>query len=200
MGDSPLDSLPLVTLRFLAFIVTSYASFARYEEVVDLKVANVVREDHGFVLTFTKGKTYSIGESNIGIVSNLPGLKFNPSEIFSIYLDKIAFLHSTSDSSSDFLFPSLRTVGGVTSTLDKPASYQTFLKAFKLAVKSANIQVGLSKVGLHSLRRGGVTHAIRAGAPHETVQKCMRVKTLGMVAYYATLTGKELHSAAKLAF
>ena len=62
VGDSPLDSLPLVTLRFLAFIVTSYASFARYEEVVDLKIANVVREDHGFVLTFTKGKTYSIGE------------------------------------------------------------------------------------------------------------------------------------------
>ena len=91
-------------------------------------------------------------------------------------------------------------MGGVTSTLDKPASYQTFLKAFKLAVKSANIQVGLSKVGLHSLRRGGVTHAVRAGAPHDIVQKCMRVKSASMVAYYASLTGKELHSAAKLAF
>ena len=43
-------------------------------------------------------------------------------------------------------------------------------------------------------------HAVRAGAPHDIVQKCMRVKTPGMVAYYAFLSGKELHSAAKLAF
>jgi len=200
VGDSSLEDLSLVTLRFLAFIITSYASFARYEEVVDLKISNIVREDHGFVLTFTKGKTYAIGESNIGIVSNLPGLKYNPSDIFSLYLDKVAYTHATSDSSSDYLFPSLRSVGGVTSTLDKPASYQTFLKAFKIAVKSANIPVGLSKVGLHSLRRGGVTHAVRAGAPHDVVQKCMRVKSASMVAYYASLTGKELHSAAKLAF
>ena len=64
-------------------------------------------------------------------------------------------MHDNSDSSSDFLFPSLRTVGKVLTTLDKPAAYQTFLKDFKLAVKSADINVGLSKVGLHSLRRGG---------------------------------------------
>ena len=89
VGDSSLDSLPLVTLRFITFLVTSYASFARYEEVADLKVSNVVKEGHGFVLTFQKGKSYSIGESNIGVVSNLPGLKFNPSEILSVYLDKI---------------------------------------------------------------------------------------------------------------
>ena len=146
------------------------------------------------------GKSYSIGESNIGVVSNLPGLKFNPSEILSVYLDKIAFVHANSDSTSDFLFPSLRTAGKVLTTLDRPASYQTFLKAFQLAVKSANIDVGLSKVGLHSLRRGGVTHAVRAGAPHSVVQKCMRVKTPGMVAYYASLKGEDLNSAAKMAF
>jgi hypothetical protein len=47
---------------------------------------------------------------------------------------------------------------------------------------------------------GGVTYAVRAGAPHSVVYKCMRVKTEAMVGYYATLTSKELRSASDLAF
>ena len=62
----------------------------------------MVREGHGFVLTLQKGKSYAFGESNLGVVSNLPGLKFNPAEILSVYLDKIALVHSKSDS---FFFP-----------------------------------------------------------------------------------------------
>ena len=60
VGDSTLDSLPLVQLRFIAFLVTSYASFTRFEEVSDLKVSNIVREGHGFVLTFQKGKSCAL--------------------------------------------------------------------------------------------------------------------------------------------
>ena len=45
-------------------------------------------------------------------------------------------------------------------------SYNVLLKQFKLAVVEAKVDVGLSKVGLHCMRRGGVTHAVRAGAPH----------------------------------
>ena len=48
--------------------------------------------------------------------------------------------------------------------------------------------------------RGGVTLAVRAGAPHSVVQKCMRVRSQEMVGYYATLSTKELSSAAKMAF
>ena len=62
----------------------------------------------------------------------------------------------------------------------------------------SNIEIGLSKVGLHCMRRGGVTHVVRAGVPHTVVQKCMRVKSKVMVSYYATLKGKDLVS--KMAF
>jgi hypothetical protein len=42
--------------------------------------------NEGFVLSFKKGKSYQYGESFIGVLSNLPRLKFNPAKIFSLYL------------------------------------------------------------------------------------------------------------------
>ena len=102
-----------------------------------------------------KGKSYQFGVSHLGVVSNLPGLLFNPARVFSLYLDKVALLHSNSDSSSDLLFPSCKYSGKVQHTLDKPVSYNVLLKQFKLSVVEAKIDVGLSKVGLHCMRRGG---------------------------------------------
>ena len=180
--------------------MTSYSSFGRYEEIAELKTEDVFREEEGFILNFKKGKSYQFGECNIGVLSNLPRLKFNPARIFSLYLDKLSIIHSNSHSPSDFLFPSLRKSRSVLHSLNKPVSYSILLKMFKFCVKEVGLPVGLSKVGLHSLRRGGVTHAVRAGAPHSVVKKCMRVKTDSMVGYYATLSSKELRSASNLAF
>ena len=195
-----MENLTFVDLRFITFLLTSYSSFGRYEEVANLKIEDVYSEDEGFVLTFKKGKSYQYGESHIGVLSNLPRLKFNPAKIFSLYLDRVALMHAKSNTKSDFLFPSIRKSVSVLHTLDKPVSYSNLLKKFKFCVKECKIQVGLSKVGLHSLRRGGVTYAVRAGAPHPVVAKCMRVKGEAMVGYYATLTSKELRSASNLAF
>ena len=64
----------------------------------------------------------------------------------------------------------------------------------------SNIEICFSKVGLHCMRTRGVTHAVRAGAPHSVVQKCMRVKSKVMVSYYATLKGKDLAKVSKMAF
>ena len=50
------------------------------------------------------------------------------------------------------------------------------------------------------MRRGGVTHSVRAGAPHPIVQKYMRVKFGAMVGYYEILRGEDLEKATKLAF
>ena len=200
LGDSTLENLSFVNLRFVTFILTLYSSFGRYEEVSILKLSDVQKEESGFILNFYKGKSYQYGESNIGVVSNLPGLMFNPSRVFSLYLDRVALLHANSDTPSDLLFPSCRFSGLVEHSLDKPVSYNVLLKQFKLSVVEAKVDVGLSKVGLHCMRRGGVTHAVRAGAPHSIVQKCMRVKSGGMVGYYATLSGEDLNKATKLAF
>ena len=91
MCDSSLESLIFVKLRFICFFLTLCSSFGRYEEVSQLKFSDVNREEAGFVLTFNKGKSYQFGESNIGVVSNLPGLVFNPSRVLSLYIDKVAF-------------------------------------------------------------------------------------------------------------
>jgi hypothetical protein len=74
VGDSELESLPFVDLRFIAFLLTSYSSFGRYEEISNLKIEDIYHEDEGFVLTFKKGKSYQYGESHIGVLSNLPRL------------------------------------------------------------------------------------------------------------------------------
>ena len=155
LGDSTLETLSFIKLRFITFILTLYSSFGRYEEVSILKLSDVQKEGSGFILRFLKGKSYQFGESHLGVVSNLPGLMFNPSRVFSLYLDKVALLHSNSDSSSDLLFPSCKYSGKVQHTLDKPVSYNVLLKQFKLSVVEAKIEVGLSKVGLHCMRRGG---------------------------------------------
>jgi hypothetical protein len=84
-------------------------------------------------------------------------------------------------------------------SLDRPVSYPVLQKQFTSAVADSNIQVGLSKVGLHCMRQGGITYVVRSGAPHEVVQKAMRVKT-NMVGYYATVKGEDLAKVSKLAF
>jgi hypothetical protein len=46
----------------------------------------------------------------------------------------------------------------------------------------------------------GAKVAVRLGAPHSVVQKCMGVKSGGMLGYYASLSGADLNKANKLAF
>ena len=75
---------------------------------------------------------YQYGESHIGVVYILPGLAFNPSRVFSLYLDRVALLHANSDTPSDLLFPACRYSGRVEHSRDKPVSYNVVLKQFKL--------------------------------------------------------------------
>ena len=201
VGASSLDEISLIDLRFISFIITLFSSFSRYEEACELKISDVQREGSSWVLTYFKGKSYQIGESNIGVVVDLPGLKFNPAEILSLYIEKMSYLYTLSDTSSDLLFPSFHSSSSrVLTPLVKPVSYSNICSKFKSLVKKVGIPVGLNKVGLHCMRRGGVTHAVRAGAPHSVVQKAMRVQTEGMVGYYATLQPSDLASVSKLAF
>jgi integrase len=176
-----LENFSFVKLHFVTFLVTLYSSFARYEEVIKLNISDMLQEETGFVLHFKKGKTYQWGESHIGVVSDLPLLDFNPARIFSIYLDRVALLHSNASHNCDLLFFSCRVSFRNELSLDRPVSYSNLKTEFKLSVAACELEVGLNKVGLHCLRRGGVTHAVRAGANHDVVQKAMRVKTRSIV-------------------
>jgi integrase len=200
VGDSEIENLSFINLRFITMLLTLYSSFSRFEEIINLKLDDISREEAGFILTFRKGKSYQFGESHIGIVSNLTNLAFNPSRIFSIYLDRVALLHSKSDHSGNLLFPICKVVKSVETSLPKPISYNEIKKQFTVAVTESNINVGFNKIGLHCMRRGSVTSAVRAGADHDIVMKAMRVKSRSNVGYYATLQGSDLAETSKLAF
>ena len=82
VGDSDIENLSFVNLRFITFILTLYSSFPRYEELCNLTLSDVEQEESVFVLNFLQGKSYQFGESNIGVVSDLPNLTFNPAKVF----------------------------------------------------------------------------------------------------------------------
>ena len=58
VGDSDLESLPSVELRFIMYLLTSYSSFGRYEEIAELKTEDVFGEEESFIIFFKKGKSY----------------------------------------------------------------------------------------------------------------------------------------------
>ena len=62
LGDSTLESLSFVNLRFITFILTFY------EEVSILKISDVQKEGPWFIFNFFKGKSYQYGESHIGVI------------------------------------------------------------------------------------------------------------------------------------
>ena len=67
--DSDLETLSFVEIRFLTMLLTLHSSFAGFEEIIQLTLSDVEREEAGFVLHFRKEKSYQFVESNIGIVT-----------------------------------------------------------------------------------------------------------------------------------
>ena len=86
-------NLTFLDQRFIAFIVVMYSSFARYEEMRELKINDVYLIGHDFSVTFFKGKSYQVGGQRHGVVPALPSRLYDPARIFSIYLDSISKIH-----------------------------------------------------------------------------------------------------------
>ena len=60
-------------------------------------------------------------------------------------------MHICSNHSPDLLFSSCKVSKVLETSLDKPVSYSVIQKQFSSDVADCNIQVGLSKVGLHCM-------------------------------------------------
>ena len=134
-------------------------------------------------------------------MESFPSFKdFNPSVIFTIYLEIVAKLHSEGNNSKDFLFPNVRVLKGRLFTLNTPLTYNTMLKYLKREVSLAQLDFSSFKVGLHSLRRGPVTQSVNSGSDPFLVQKLMRVKSLSMVDHYSELNMDSLLMVSKAAF
>ena len=197
-GGISFPLLSFIKQRFIALLILAFSSFARFEETQFLKVANIVMVDSDFSIQFEKGKSYR--ESRYGVIPSFPFKDFDPAHIFGIYLDRVALLHSEGNCSNDFLFPNIRAVRNKVFPLNTPVSYSNTLKTLKREASLAHLPFSSFKLGLHSLRRGPVTHSVNSGADPFIVKKLMRVKTLSMVDHYSEADHQLLLKASKSAF
>ena len=192
------SSLSFIKQRFIAVLLLAYSSFSRFEEIQNLRVCDLNMVSQDFSVHFKKGKTYR--ESRFGVIPFVSGRDFNPSVIFTIYLEIVAKLHATGNNSNDFLFPNVRVLKGNLFTLNTPLTYNTMLKYLKREVSLAQLDFSSFKLGLHSLRRGPVTQSVNSGSDPFLVQKLMRVKSLSMVDHYSELNMDSLLKVSKAAF
>ena len=181
-------------------LILSYSSFTRFEEIQGLLVEQLVLVNDDYSVHFKKGKKYL--ESRYGVIPNLPNRDFNPAGIFMTYLEVVASLHASQNTSHDYLFPNCTTKKHVVLLKDTPVKYDAFLRKLKQEASLAHLSCSelKLKLGLHSLRRGPVTEAVNAGTSDLHVQKMMRVSSLGMVDYYSVADHQLLLAASKSAF
>ena len=188
--------VPLCKLRLAAQVSLMYSTISRYEESAVLRCSQVVKDKGDLLVTFRKGKTYQMGEARMSVVAAQPGL-LNPVKVISVYMDRLKAVHKVTDC---LLFPALSSTAAGDSVLDRPASYESVLKQFKLVLVEAGVTDDPSSFGLHSMRRGAATSAVNNGASDHAVQKHMRVMSVSTVRRYATLDKAALKSASSAVF
>ena len=113
------------------------------------------------------------------------------------YIEVVASMHATQNSSLDYLFPNVTVKKHVITLKDTPVIYDAFLEASLAHLSCSELKL---KLGLYSLRRGPVTKAVNAGTSDLHVQKMMRVSSLGMVDYYSVADHQLLLATSKSAF
>ena len=187
-------------MRFICMFILSYSSFTRFEEIQGLLVEQLVLVDNDYSVQFFKGKTYL--ESRFGVIPFLPSNDFNPAGIFLHYLEVVASMHATQNSSRDYLFPNVTIKKLVITLSDTAVQYNPFLKKLKQETSLAHLSCAelKLKLGLHSLRRGPVTKAVNACTADFNVQKLMTVSSLVMVDYYSVADHQFLLATSILAF
>ena len=123
------------------------------------------KRDLGSSLISSRARATSTERVIQGWFQNLPGFLFNPARFFSLYFDRVALLHSKSDTPSDLLFPSCRYFSKVEHSLDKPVSYMSCLSNSNFLLMKQKIDVGLSRVVTLHEKRGGHPCCQSLGTP-----------------------------------
>ena len=194
--DANFLKVPLCKLRLAAQVSLMFCTFCRYEESAELRCSQVTKDKGDLLVKFAKGKTYQFGEARMSVVAGQTG-PLDPVKVISIYMDK---LRAVDKSLYGRLFPALRSTAAGDVVLDRPASYRSVLKQFKLVVVEAGVTDDPSSYGLHSMRRGAATSAVNNGASDHSVQKQMRVMSVSTVRRYASLDREALKAASTAVF
>ena len=190
------SKVPLCKLRLAAQVSVMFCTFCRYEESAELRCSQVTKDKGDLLVMFAKGKTYQFGEARMSVVSGQAG-SLDPVKVISLYMDRLREVNKGLDSR---LFPALRSTAAGDMVLDRPASYRSVLKQFKLILLEAGVTDDPSSYGLHSMRRGAATSAVNNGASDHSVQKQMRVMSVSTVRRYASLDKEALKAASSAVF
>ena len=191
------EGVRLSQLRLAAQIAVMYLTFSRYEEAAALTMKQVHKQGHNLVIQFEKGKTYQYGESRTAVMAGQPDKVLNPVRVVLAYMKRLS---KTPGNSGGLLFPAVSVSAQGDRALNKAASYNAVLRQFKELVVEAGVATDPAAYGLHSMRRGGVTEAINAGASDHIVMKQMRVSNVQTVQRYATVNTDMLASASAAIF
>ena len=81
-----------------------YCTFARFEEVKQLKVEQLLLSEGDVVVTFRKGKTYQMGEARKAVIPGGVYEGFNSTKVLKAYLDKLKNIEGNEADESYFWF------------------------------------------------------------------------------------------------
>ena len=191
------SGVTLCRLRLAAQLAVMYLTFSRFEECAALKCEQIQKDGPNLVVTFKKGKTYQMGESRVAVMVGRPEEPLDPVRVVLGYMDR---LDTVDGNTNQFMFPALASSAKGDRVLNRPATYKSVLRQFKELIVEAEVATDPATFGLHSMRRGGVTEAINAGASEHAVMKQMRVSSVGTVHRYATVDKHMLAAASAAIF
>ena len=164
----------LIDFRFLTMCVLAFSGFLRFNDLINLKLADFLFHEDHLKITIRKSKTdvYSIGQTVILAKTDSVGC---PVKTLSKYFS-LAKLNFARDCDL-FVFRSIVGKGrkAKLSPRNVPLSYSRSRELLKSYLKSFNLNP--NSFGLHSFRIGGATAAARNGVSHSSIKAHGRWKT-----------------------
>ena len=179
-----LDTSTIRGKRDAALLLVGFAGGFRRSELVALDVADVESIDGGIRITIRRSKTDTDGEGRVfEIAANPSKTKPCPVRALATWLDAAGIEDGP-------IFRGLRKGGTVTAKRLGARSAAT-------VVKDAAKRIGLDAAdfGGHSLRRGFVTTARKAGKTDAQIKRTTGHKTTRMLDVYTALDGEAADSA-----
>ena len=169
----------LVQWRTIWRMAIGYFTFARFSELIQLRVCDLQPKDGDLRLSFGKSKTLPNGYQSL---IKQTGTKYCPVALTERYIYKLGYNRLPSES-TDLLQPRFYGKGsglGIHKTL--AISYGNASKDFKALLDCLGYDA--SKYGEHSSRRGGACASREAGASMELVQARGQWKSSSVAEHY----------------
>ena len=174
IGSLDLDSV--FQLRTAAMIILSFAGFLRFDDLTNLKFADLFFKESHLELRIRSSKTDQLRQGDVLVIAKTNSVAC-PYNILSKY---VQHFNSYRESES-FLFRNI-TSRGVFRSENRRMAYSN-VRAMVLE-RFFSIGLDIKKYGIHSLRAGGATEAANRGVPDRMFQRHGRWATASIKDLY----------------